>query len=488
MQNTSRLEAVISRRPTGDQEVPALGSSLQPSAVFHRQLRLNFPAIVRGEGSYLVLNDGRRILDASGGAAVACIGHGDARVAEAVMAQMRSVAYCATIFYTSTACEQLCRYLVDSTGGHMARAYIVCSGSEAMEAAMKLARQYFLEKAPHPEPRRTRFIARSQSYHGITLGALAAGGHEARRQYFEPLMPTNVSHVSPCFSYRGKAAQESDAAYVARLAAELDAEFQRVGPDTVCAFIAEPIVGAALGSVPSVPGYFRAVQAVCRKYGALLIFDEVMCGMGRAGTVHAWQQEGVVPDIQTIGKCLGGGYQPIAGVLASHNVIDTLSRGTGSFVHGHTYQGHPVGCAAALAVQRIIAEENLLANVRELGPVLADLLAQRLGDHPNVGNIRGRGFFWGIEFVQDKNSARPFPVEDHVAMEIAELGLSSADYAIAVYPGSGTVDGRSGDHIILAPAYNATRAEIHTIVDRVARLVEGYFAAKTDDRPEQAKL
>ncbi|CAK7211543.1 hypothetical protein SBRCBS47491_001160 [Sporothrix bragantina] len=404
------------------------------------------------------------------------------------MAQMKSAAYCATIFYTSTACEQLCRFLVDSTDGHMARAYIVSSGSEAMEAAMKLARQYYLEKAPHPEPRRTRFIARNQSYHGITLGALAVGGHETRRQFFEPLMPNNVTHVSPCFAYRSKAAHESDAAYVARLAAELDAEFQRLGPKTVCAFVAEPIVGAALGAVPSVPGYFKAVQAVCRKYGALLIFDEVMCGMGRTGTLHAWQQEGVVPDIQTIGKCLGGGYQPIAGVLASHNIVDTLSKGTGAFVHGHTYQGHPVGCAAALAVQRIIAEENLLANVCELGPVLAGLLAQRLGEHPHVGDIRGRGFFWGIEFVQDKKTARPFPPGDHVAMEIAELGLSSADYAIAVYPGTGTVDGRSGDHIILAPAYNTTRTEMHTIVDRVARLIEDYFAAKHVDRLEQGKL
>ncbi|KJR84645.1 aminotransferase class III family protein [Sporothrix schenckii 1099-18] len=494
MQDTSRCESVITRAPTTGVVESASAPPAAASAVLHRQIHHEFPSIVRGEGSYLILDDGRRILDASGGAAVACIGHGDGRVADSAMAQMRSAAYCATIFYTNTACEQLCRYLVDSTGGHMARAYIVCSGSEAMEAALKLARQYYLEKA-EPEPRRTRFIARNRSYHGITLGALAVGGHKTRRQLFEPLMPKNISHVSPCFAYRGKTADESDAAYVSRLADELDAEFQRVGPDTVCAFVAEPVVGAvcslvlfALGSVPSVPGYFKAIQAVCRKYGALLILDEVMCGMGRTGTLHAWQQEGIAPDIQTIGKCLGGGYQPIAGVLASHGVIDVLSKGTGAFVHGHTYQGHPVACAAALAVQRIIAEEDLLANVRTLAPVLSDLLVQRLGDHPNVGDIRGRGFFWGIEFVQDKAAARPFPAADHVAMEIAELGVATADYAVAVYPGSGTADGVSGDHIILSPPYNVTKAEIHTIVDRVARLVEDYFATKKDAGLVDAKL
>ncbi|CAK7269232.1 hypothetical protein SEPCBS57363_003497 [Sporothrix epigloea] len=473
------VDTAISQPAVEESSVPVPAPAAKPkSAVFYRQLRLDFPAIVRGEGSYLVLDDGRRILDASGGAAVACIGHSDARVGEAIMSQMKSASYCATLLYTSTVCEELCRLLVDSTNGQMARAYIVCSGSEAMEAALKLARQYFLEKT-EPEPQRTRFIARQQSYHGNTLGALAVGGHKSRRLPFEPIMSTNVSHVSPCYAYRGKKADESDAQYVARLVDELDAEFQRLGPETVCAFVAEPVVGGALGAVPSLPGYFKAIQAVCRKYGALFICDEVMCGMGRTGTLHAWQQEeGVLPDIQTYGKCLGGGYQPIAGVLASHEIVDTMSKGSGAFVTGHTYQGHPVSCAAALAVQRIVAEENLLANVSELGPVLGELLTKRLGDHPYVGDIRGRGFFWGIELVEDKATARPFPPKANVAMEIVDLGLKGADYSVALYPGNGTADGVSGDHIILAPMFNASRDEIETIVDRVARLVEDYFAAK----------
>ncbi|EFX04672.1 exocyst complex protein exo70 [Grosmannia clavigera kw1407] len=465
------------------QQPPAGANAGYNSAVLHRQLHHSFPCVVQGSGSRLVLDDGRSILDASGGAAVACIGHGDRRVVEAAMAQMSQIAYCATTFYTTAACEQLCRFLVDSTDGHMARAYIVSSGSEAMEAAMKLARQYFLEKQK-PEPDRFRFIARHQSYHGITLGSLSVGGHPFRRRKFEPLLLPGVSHVLPCFAYRGKLGaasqdEESDEAYVARLAAELDAEFQRVGPHTVCAFVAEPVVGAALGAVPAVPGYFKAVRDVCHKYGALLILDEVMCGMGRTGTLHAWQQEDVVPDIQTMGKCLGGGYQPIAAVLASHEVTDAFSRGTGSFVHGHTYQGHPVACAAALAVQKIVAEEDLLANVRDLGAVLGRLLVQRLGSHANVGNIRGRGFFWGIEFVQDKATARPFPAESQVAMKIAELGLS-AQHGIAVYPGSGTADGVSGDHIILAPPYNVTRAEVDEIGDKpIARMAVGLTASGT---------
>lgn len=192
---------------------------------------------------------------------------------------------------------------------------------------MKLARQYFLEKET-PEPQRTRFIARHQSYHGTTLGALAMGGHVLRRAKFEPMLVENVSRVSPCFAYRGKAIGETDADYVQRLADELDREFQRVGPESVCAFVAESVVGAALGCVPAVPGYFRAMQAVCKKYGALLIMDEVMSGMGRCGTYHTWQAEDVVPDIQTVGKGLGGGYQPVAGVLVQKNVVDTLAKGT----------------------------------------------------------------------------------------------------------------------------------------------------------------
>ncbi|KAL2267755.1 hypothetical protein VTJ83DRAFT_5032 [Remersonia thermophila] len=443
------------------------------SAVLHRDLGYHFLPLKEGHGNYLVLEDGRKIFDASGGAAVGCLGWGNERVAQAVTEQMLAMPYCSTVYYTTKVQEELCRVLVDSTDGKMSRAYIVNSGSEAMEAAIKLARQYFLELSP-PQPQRTRFISRKQSYHGITLGALAVGGHKFRREKFEPLL-MDVTKVSACNRYRGKRPGEPDEAYVARLAEELDQAFQAVGPETVCAFVAEPIVGAALGCMTALPGYFEAMHAVCQKHGALLIFDEVMCGMGRSGTLHAWEQENVVPDIQTIGKCLGGGYQPVAGLLVNRSVVDVLEKGSSAFVHGHTYQGHPAGCAAALEVQRIIQEEGLLSNVRAMGELLSVRLRERVGQHPNVGDIRGRGLFWAIEFVANKDTKEPFPAHEHVAMAISERGLRP-EYSISVYPGSGSADGIRGDHIIISPAFNVSADDIEWIAETLARLVEDYFA------------
>lgn len=341
---------------------------------------------------------------------------------------------------------------------------------------MKLARQYFLECKP-AQPHRTRFIARRESYHGTTLGSLSMSGHVARRSLFEPMLLNNISRVSPCNAYRGMQNGESREQYVARLSQELDDEFRRVGPHTVCAFVAEPVVGAALGCIPSVPGYFKAMKSVCDKYGALLIFDEVMSGMGRIGALHAWEEEDVVPDIQTIGKGLGGGYAPVAGLLLNHKVVDSLDKGTGAFSHGQTYQGHPVACAAALEVQRIIREEKLLDNVKHMGDLLENMLKARLGEHPNVGDIRGRGLFWGIEFVRDKSTKAPFHPSEAVAMGIHEKGMEQA-YSISIYPGTGTVDGKTGDHVLLAPAYNISEADIERIVDLTARVIEDFFMAK----------
>ncbi|KAI1757351.1 exocyst complex protein exo70 [Xylaria castorea] len=451
-------------------------SASSTSAVVHRSLKVDFPRIVGSEGNYVILEDGRRIFDASGGAAVACIGHGDARVHDAIAAQLKQISYCSTIFYTTDVCEKLCRELVDSTHGVMKRAYIVNSGSEAMEAAMKLARQYYLEKVP-PEPSRTRFIAREHSYHGTTLGSLSMGGHVVRRAKFEPMLLDCVSRVSRCFPFRDKHVSETDSQYVTRLADELEREFQRVGADTVCAFVAEPIVGAALGCVPFVPGYLKAMKAVCDKHGALFILDEVMCGMGRSGTYHAWEQDNAAPDIQTLGKCLAGGYQPIAGVLASKRVIEAFEKGTGVFVHGHTYQGHPIAASAALEVQRIIREENLVQNVSNMGELLSARLRDLLASHPNVGDIRGSGLFWGVEFVMDKTTNKPFPSSSGVALEMAELGLTEP-YYMAVYPSSGTADGVNGDHIIISPPYNISAADVETIATTVQRLVINYFASK----------
>ncbi|PYH94841.1 PLP-dependent transferase [Aspergillus ellipticus CBS 707.79] len=444
------------------------------SAVLHRSTQFVPKKAIGGKGSYLFLEDGTKFLDSTGGAAVSCLGHGHEEVNQALIDQINTISYCHTAFFGTEASEELASFLTESTGGKLSKAYIVSSGSEAVEAALKLARHYFLE-LPTPQPQRTRFIARKPSYHGVTLGALSVGGHMIRREPFEPLLSKNTSHVSPCYPYRGKTPGESDADYVARLAAELDAEFQRVGPENVCAFIAEPVVGAALGAVAAVAGYLPAMKAVCEKYGALLILDEIMSGMGRCGTLHVWEQEDVVPDLQTIGKGLGGGYAPVSGLLIGEKIVEVLDKGTGAFRHGQTYQGHPVSCAAALAVQRIIKRDNLLENIRTMGAYLEERLRSRLGDHPNVGDIRGRGLFWGIEFVKDRDTKEPFSPETGVAFQIQETGLDPA-YGISLYAANGTVDCTRGDHALLAPPYNVTKEEIDIIVDTAGRVIDAVFA------------
>ncbi|KAI9893299.1 MAG: hypothetical protein M1814_000428 [Vezdaea aestivalis] len=444
------------------------------SCVFHRDVAHIPQTVIHGDGLYLTLESGQVILDATGGAAVACLGHGNERVRKAISQQMSRLSYCHSFTFSSAAAEALCNELIESTQGRMARAFIVSSGSEAMDGAMKLARQFFLEKSP-PETSRYKFIARRLSYHGTTLGSLSVGGHLARRQPFEPLLAPIASHISACNPYRHQAENESSSQYVLRLAEELEEEFQRLGPSNVCAFVAEPIVGAALGCVPFVPGYFKAMKEVCNRHGALLIMDEVMCGMGRCGTLHAWTQTDIVPDIQTIGKGLGGGYMPVAGFLVNHRVIDTLNKGSRTFCHGQTYQGHPVACAAALEVQRIIKEESPVANVVAMGKVMYSLLQDQLGSHPHIGDIRGAGLFWGIEFVKDRSTKRPFAPESKIGSRIHELALTKP-YSISLYPGSGTVDGIEGDHILLAPPYNVTIEQVQEIAHLTAQVVETFFA------------
>ncbi|KAK1977674.1 aminotransferase class-III [Colletotrichum cereale] len=433
------------------------------SAVLHRSLKSAPPQIISANGKHLTFSDGRTILDTTCGAAVACIGSNNERVKKAMVEQIDKFAYCNSMFFGHEVGEQLAAEVIQGTGGAMSKAYFMCSGSEAMESAMKMARQYYMELSPQ-QPKRINFIAREGSYHGTTLGSLSMSGHVARRSLFLDLLLPNIAKVSACNPYRGMSEGQSTEEYVAQLADELDRKFQQLGPDTVCAFVAEPVVGATLGCVPAVPGYFKAMKSVCDKYGALLILDEVMSGMGRSGTLHEWQQEDVVPDIQTIAKGLGGGYAPMAGMLINHRIADALENGSGSFSHGHTYQGHPVGCAAALEVQRIIREENLVSNVQKQGNILEKLLRKYLGDHPHIGDIRGKGLFWGIEFVSDKKSKEPFPPSANIANRVHLNGMN--DFGISLYPGTGTKDGIMGDHVLLAPAYTSTSDEIEYIAAR----------------------
>jgi adenosylmethionine-8-amino-7-oxononanoate aminotransferase len=431
------------------------------SHVLHRHFRVTPPAAVAASGAWITDREGRRYLDASGGAAVSCLGHGHPDVLAAMRAQMDAVAYAHTSFFTTPVAEELGDTLVAGAPRGIGHVYFVSGGSEAIEAALKLARQYFVEIG---QPQRRHFIARRQSYHGNTLGALAVGGNAWRRAQFAPLL-INVTHVAPCYEYRDARAGETPEQYGARLAAELEAAVATLGGENVIAFVAETVVGATLGAVPPVSGYFRRIRDVCDRYGILLILDEVMCGMGRTGTMHACEQEGIAPDLMTIAKGLGGGYQPIGALLASAAIRDAVAGGSGFFQHGHTYLGHPVACAAALAVQRVIARDDLLAAVRRQGAALRERLAREFGTHPHVGDIRGRGLFLGLELVADRETKATF---DPALRLHARVKAQAMRHGLMVYPMGGTIDGRRGDHVLIAPPFNVTDDELEQIVARLA--------------------
>jgi adenosylmethionine-8-amino-7-oxononanoate aminotransferase len=439
------------------------------SHVFYRQPKHDYPSAVRGEGIEIVDRDGKRYLDASGGAAVSCLGHDHPRVIEAIQAQVARLAYAHTSFFTSEPAEALADHLIERAPEGIDRVYYVSGGSEAVEAALKMARQYFVEIG---QPQRTRFIARRQSYHGNTLGALSVGGNAARRRQFQPLL-IDVAHVSPCYPYRDQRAGETAEAYGMRLAAELEDTVQELGPDSVIAFVAEPVVGATMGAVPPVPGYFRAVREICDRYGMLLILDEVMCGMGRTGTLFACEQEDVRPDLLTIAKGLGAGYQPIGATLTSRAIYEAIVAGSGFFQHGHTYMAHPTACAAGLAVQQTIVEEQLLGRVRQQGARLHEMLVERLGAHPHVGDIRGRGLFIGLELVADRASKRPFAPERRLHARVKSEALARG---LMCYPNGGTIDGTRGDHVLLAPPFVVTDTELDLILDRLAAAIDAALA------------
>ncbi|OJJ03411.1 hypothetical protein ASPVEDRAFT_53834 [Aspergillus versicolor CBS 583.65] len=436
----------------------------------YRQLRQRPLTIVGSEGNYLITKEGLKIFDATSGAVVSCLGHSDERVHDAIMKQLKRVPYCYSLFFTNDAAEKLATMLSQSTGGKMSRAFIVSSGTEAMEAAIKMALQYFRE-LPTPQPQRTKLIARKLSYHGNTLGSLALGHHQGRRAPYESILSSNITHVSQYHPYRDMLPSESPKAYVARLAQELEDEFQRQGQDTICAVALETMAGSTLGCVPPLPGYLKAMKEVCERHGALLILDEVMCGMGRTGTLHAWEQEGIVPDLQAVAKGLGAGYCPIGALLINEHVVNTLTKGTGAFVHSQTYQGHPVACAAACKVQEIIQSDSLLANVRKMGEYLGQQLKARLSDHPHVGDIRGRGLWWAVEFVQNKETKEPFPPSKGLAFALHATGLKS-EHRISLMPGNAGVDGVKGDHIIISPPYNVTKSDVDFIVEKTADVIQ----------------
>jgi hypothetical protein len=432
--------------------------------VLHRDPRHEYAFAVRGEGAYLYDRAGKRYLDASGGAAVSCLGHSDRAVIEAIQRQLDRLPFAHTSFFTNEPMEALADALIARAPESFDKVYFVSGGSEAMEAALKLARQYFVEKG---EPQRAHVIARRQSYHGNTLGALAVGGNQWRRRQFEPLL-IETTHVSPCYAYRGKQAGETDAAYAERLASELEHAIEKLGGRNVIAFVAETVVGATLGAVPPVAGYFKRVREICDRHGILLLLDEVMCGMGRCGSLWAFEQEGVVPDLVAIAKGLGAGYQPIGAVLAAKNLCDAVIGGSGFFQHGHTYIGHAAACAGALAVQQRLHEDGLLARVEPMGRLLEAKLRAAFGGHPNVGDIRGRGLFWGLELVQDRGTKAPFDPKLKVNVKVKRAAMKAG---LLCYPMGGTLDGQSGDHVLLAPPFIVDEAQLDELVDKLSTAI-----------------
>ena len=439
-------------------------SSSVASAVFGRSSKA-LPKAVTGEGCWLIDAEGKRYLDGSGGAAVSCLGHSDAHVKAALKAQIDQLCFAHTGFFTSDPAEALAAKLIEHAPEGIRHVYPLAGGSEAVEAALKLARQYFLETG---EPQRAKIIARRQSYHGNTLGALAAGGNAWRREKYAPLL-IDCHHIAPCYPYRDQRDGETAEEYGLRVATELESEIERLGPETVMAFIAEPVVGATAGALAPVPGYFKRIREICDRHGVLLILDEVMCGMGRTGTLFACEQDGISPDIVTIAKGLGAGYVPIGAMLASTRIHDAIANGSGAFQHGHTYHAHPLAAAGAYAVLERLVDDGLVAGVPAKGEKLMAALTERLGDHPHVGDIRGRGLFRGVELVADRASKEPF---DPALKLHARVKAEAMARGLICYPAGGTIDGQRGDHILLAPPFIISDPEIETLADRLTEAID----------------
>ena len=431
--------------------------------VFHRHTHANLPLAAQGDGAYIIDTTGKRYLDC-GGAAVSCLGHSNARVQQAIHEQIDKIPFAHSAFFSNDSMEQLADMLISKAPSGLDRVYFVSGGSEAMEAALKMARQYFLER---DQPEKQLFISRKQSYHGNTLGVLSVGGNLWRREQFRPLL-MQANHISACYAYRDQSEDESELDYGLRVANELEARILELGAEKVIGFIAEPVVGATLGAVAAVPGYFKRVREICDQYGILLILDEVMCGMGRTGTLFACEQDNVSADLIAIAKGLAAGYQPIGALLASKDIFETIRDGSGFFQHGHTFMGHPAACAAAVATLNEFEQNNLLDNVTVRGDQIRTGLTDALINCEYIGDIRGRGLFIGIELVSNKHSKQPFdpgiPLHKMIKNNAMKLGLMC-------YPMAGTIDGKLGHHVLLAPPYIINDSHVSDIIEMMTAAI-----------------
>jgi len=432
--------------------------------VIHRSLRSD-PVVAKScDGAYIFDNNGKKYLDACGGAAVSNLGHNNSVIIDAIGKQIHSIAYAHSAFFTTDVLEEFAE-LVTSLAPGMDRALFLSGGSEANEAAFKLCRQYYVESG---QPEKKLFIAREQSYHGNTLGALAVGGNEWRKRDFKPLLKEG-HHISACFEYRLKHPDESSIEYGLRSANELEAKIIELGAENVAAFIAETVVGATAGAVPPVAGYFKRIREICDQYGVMLILDEVMCGVGRTGTMYAYENEDIIPDMVTSAKGLGAGYQPVGALLCQNYITDKLREGSGFFQHGHTYMGHASAMAGGLATLKYILENDLLKQVNAHGTLLTELLHKNLDNHPNVGDNRGAGLFIGIELVADRDTKQPYSPKLAVNKLIKKEAMKQG---LLCYPMGGTLDGQNGDHILLAPPFIISESQVHDIATLVTSVIE----------------
>ncbi|MGR3965381.1 aspartate aminotransferase family protein [Pseudomonas sp. 910_23] len=433
------------------------------SKVIYKNLNSSPILAVGGSGVWLEDATGKRYLDTCGGVAVSSLGHGHPRIAAAFEREAKKLAWAHAGSFTTAAAEELAERLVAASGG-LARAQFLSGGSEVMELAMKIAYQYQCERGL---PDKSVFISRQQSYHGSTLGTLSISGNPQRQSVFGRLFAP-AEFVSPCYAYRDQRPDESQEQYATRLADELDAKIRSLGSENVAAFFAETVVGSTNGAVPAVPGYFRKIKAVCERHDVLLILDEVMAGMGRTGQLFAYTDDGIVPDMVAVGKGLAAGYMPISALLISDRVHSVMARGSGVLGNGQTHVNHPLACAIALEVQQVIVEEDLLTQVRQRGEQLRTWLRESLADLDIVGDVRGRGLFVGVEFVESRSTKAPFRGGGAYA---AALKHEALQRGLLIYPGSGTVQGTQGNHVLFAPPFITSEGELGQMVERFNAVV-----------------
>lgn len=430
------------------------------SSVFYRNSNKVYPRAVESRGMYIYDETGKEYLDMSGGAAVSCLGHQHPIVVKALCDQIQTMSYAHTSFFSNDPQEKLADKLASKFGELGAKVYFTSGGSEANETAIKLAWQFWQSKG---QKNKQKIISREHSYHGNTYGALSISGNKPRRRRMGDILQ-EWPRIEACNIYRGKRADESLEAFGLRTANSLEAMIHSEGADTIAAFIAEPIVGASLGVMPAAPGYFKRIREICDEHNILLIADEIMCGMGRTGTFYAHEQDGFLPDIVTLAKGIAGGYQPLAATIARAKVYESIAQDGNNFDHGHTYAGHAAACAAGVAVIGVIEDQNLLDNVVNQGEALHKALMDAFQDHPNIGDIRGRGLFRSLEIVADKYTKNPFPDDKAITKRLMQAVIKNG---LICYPGGGSEIDGLGSHILLAPPFILESKHIDQLIAKL---------------------